>query len=282
MEKIIWSIDSNMAEDDVSIGKVIRIAQALGKNVDVLLDKRNRTTERLYWRLLTRSREFDEDLTRHQEQLIKHIKTELERGQVKYSIHESIDDNYLRSLNHLIIQDSLLITRVQAGLLRHPFIELAKEFNCNILLLDERPWPSTLNIAASVDPLHENDRPAVLDHYIVKLSKSLKIRLKGNWQLVHCCSVPALSSEHRKKIIEIHREALSDFNQGTNTKKAETTLLEGVPERVLPDWVRSQKINILCLGYIARSSIMNYLVGSTTHQLLKSPPCDMLLMHQSN
>ena len=80
MEKIIWSIDSNMQKDDSSIDKVIRIAQALGKHLDILIDKRNRTTERLYWRLLTRSREFDENLTTYQEDLIKHIEKKLEDG----------------------------------------------------------------------------------------------------------------------------------------------------------------------------------------------------------
>jgi len=281
MEKIIWSIDSNMKQDDASIDKVIRLAQALGKHVSILIDKRNRTTERLYWKLLTRSREFDENLTAHQEKLIKYIEKKLDDGQVNFSVHESVDDNYLRSLNHLIIKDSLLIVRVQAGLLRHPFFALAKDFDCNILLLGEKPWPSTVKVAASVDPLHENDRPAMLDHYIVKLSNMLKNKIKGKWQLVHCCSVAPLFLDHKKKIIEIHREALSDFSRETNTPKSDTTLLEGIPEEILPNWVRKQDINILCLGYIARSSVVNYLVGSTTHELLKSPPCDMLLLHQS-
>ena len=281
MEKVIWSIDSNMRQDDASINKVIRIAQALGKHVDILIDKRNRTTERLYWKLLTRSREFDENLTTHQEKLIRHIQTMFDDGQVNFSIHESIDDNYLRSLNSLIIKDSLLIVRVQAGLLRHPFFDLSKDFDCNILLLDEKPWPSTVKFAASVDPLHENDRPATLDHYIVKLSKSLKNKMKGEWQLVHCCTVSPLFLEHKRKIIEIHREALSDFARDTNTQKSDTSLIEGIPEKTLPNWVCKHDINILCVGYIARSSVVNYLVGSTTHELLKSPPCDMLMMHQS-
>ena len=281
MEKIIWSIDSNMTPDDHSINKVIRIAKCIGKHIDVLIDKRNRASERLYWKLLTRTREFNDELTTHQEKLITEIKQQLDNSQITYKIHESIDDDYMYSLGRLVIKDSLLIAHTQAGILRHPFFSLAKDFDCNIFLIDKKPWPVTVNIAATVDPLHENDRPAKLDQYIVQFSKTLKNKISGRWRLVHCCFISPFLLKHQSKINEIHREALTDFAKETGTLKTDITMLQGKPETALPKWINENKIDILCLGYIARNDLHNYLVGSTTHALLKKVPCDMLMVHQS-
>ena len=281
MKNIIWLVDINMAPNDPCANKVIQVANALNKRVDLVIDRRVRSTERWYWPHLLDDRNIAHDLDKRQNELADHLSKQFSAHDIELTIYQEANGDYLASLTKLLSEDELLILQADAHSIRQRVFQLANKFYCNILLLTQQPWHKPIAIAAAVDPLHENDRPAKLDHYIVNTSKSLRRDMQGTFKLTHCCFTPPVFIEHKNAILAIHRDAFEEFAKKTGVALNDTTLLNGIPEHALPDWIHRHNIDLLCLGYIARNNLENYLVGSTTYALLKSPPCDMLMVHHS-
>lgn len=281
MKNIIWLVDANMSLEHAAVGKVIQLSNAFSKKVDIVLDKRVRGIERWYLKNFSNSEALEDSVAAHQNDIALELSNQFDLHGVDYAVHKATENDHVRSVEQLLSDDSMLVVQASANVLRHPMLQMAKKFNCNILILKDSSWHRPLSIVSAIDPLHENDRPALLDDYIVKVSRSFKNSFKASWRVVHCCFVSPLFLEHKKRILEIHSDAVGDFSRKVGISSVDTTILQGVPETTLPDWLVRNKIDILCLGYIARNRLESYLVGSTTHSLMKAPPCDMLMVHQN-
>ena len=157
------------------------------------------------------------------------------------------------------------------------------------LWLVKQPDTDLQNICASVDPLHEADKPAALDHKILGTARALAGVTGAKLQALHCYNplphtlafdtgLVANYDSYAAEIHQHHAEAFSEFVTANGLTAEQQHLLRGFPEQTIPEFAENNGVNLLVLGAISRSRMENALIGHTAERLLDDVPCDMLII----
>ena len=157
------------------------------------------------------------------------------------------------------------------------------------LWLVKQPDAQLGSICASVDPLHEADKPAALDHKILTTARALAQVTGASLQAVHSYNpLPhtlafdsGLATNYDSYAAEVqqqHSDAFAAFAQANGLTADQQHLLRGYPEQAIPAFIEKNGVNLLILGAISRSRIENALIGHTAERLLDEVPCDMLIV----
>ena len=157
------------------------------------------------------------------------------------------------------------------------------------LWLVKQPDTELQNICASVDPMHEADKPAALDHKILDTARALAGVTGARVQAVHCYNplphtlafdsgLVANYDSYAAEIHQHHADAFGDFANSHGLSADQQQLLRGYPEQSIPEFTEKDGVNLLVLGAISRSRMENALIGHTAERLLDEVPCDMLII----
>jgi len=154
-----------------------------------------------------------------------------------------------------------------------------------------------LRIVASVDPTHSHDKPASLDQVIVDVAKDFANRGSGDVHLLHTYDrllgvgneatftfkpIILPVEELDKKIQKEHRDQLDALANTNNIDSKHVHQLPGKTSDILPAFVRSQGMDLVVMGAIARWGIKRAIIGSTTERVLDMLPCDVLIARISH
>jgi universal stress protein E len=148
-------------------------------------------------------------------------------------------------------------------------------------------------IIAAVDPVHDRDKPADLDHKIIASAQELAAVANGELHVVHAfdpapayaVSADALSfpiAEPIRDVIEglrmRHRKALDSLLGGYAIPNDRIHLGEGGTREVLIASIDELHADIVVMGAVARGAIQRMLLGSTAELILDHVPCDLLVV----
>jgi hypothetical protein len=279
-EQLIWFIDGRYFYKNITLDKVILLANAHKKQVKIIIDARVKSTQRWYWHsMVENSKTANEDLdaiNKKKQTLLK----ALEMSAIKAEIIITQSADHLEIINTELakVNNGLLILEDISPKQRHPIFQTLTEINSPVLLLGNKIWKKAINIIGAVDPLHEHDRPAKIDDSIVNNLKSWDGSLTVKWRLVHCCFISSVLYKYKNKVLLMHQEGLKEFSEQRNIKHDQYTLLEGLPEDAIRSFIDKNHVDLLFIGLVNRSVIDRFWVGSTTSNFLYEPPCDLLLI----
>lgn len=148
-------------------------------------------------------------------------------------------------------------------------------------------------IIAAVDPTHEQDEDARIDHLIVEQAKAIAARAGGEVHLLHACqALKGIGAEATKtfkpirlavdelseRIAKEHREKLDALAVATGIPKDRTHQLPGATRDILPFVARDRKADLVVMGAVARWSMQRAVIGSTAERVLDHLPCDILIV----
>jgi universal stress protein E len=148
-------------------------------------------------------------------------------------------------------------------------------------------------IIAAVDPVHDRDKPADLDHDIITTAQKLAAIANGELHVVHAfdpapayvVSVDALSFPIAEPIREVmqglkmrHTKALDALLAGYAISKDRIHLGEGGTREVLMASIDDLHADVVVMGAVARGALKRMLLGSTAELLLDHVPCDLLII----
>ena len=196
------------------------------------------------------------------------------------AIHEQQPDVVLKTGQRHALMKRLILSNSDWFLIRY----------CPVpLWLVKQPDTDLRTICASVDPLHEADKPAALDRKILGTAQSLAGVTGAQLQAVHCYNplphtlafdtgLVADYDRYAVQVQEQHANAFADFAQANGLTTEQQKLLRGYPEQSIPDFARENAVDLLVLGAISRSRMENALIGHTAERLLDDVPCDMLII----
>lgn len=195
-------------------------------------------------------------------------------------IAELQPDLVLKSAAHNNLLRRLLLTDSCWQLMRHCPVPL--------WLVHHAEWLGR-NLCTAVDPLHKDDKPALLDRHLIDTTQALCSALDLHADYVHChAPLPHtllndvelladyeqyINAENRQ-----HQQAFNDLIHEHNISEECAHLLEGAPENVLPRFVHKHEIDLLVMGCIARGHLDNILIGHTAERLLEAVDCDLLVV----
>ncbi len=189
-------------------------------------------------------------------------------------------DLVLKTTHHHNPIKRLLLTNTDWQLIRH----------CEVpLWLVKRADDPLTDICASVDPLHEADKPAALDLKIIAAARSLSESMKSRMHLVHCynplprtlvfdASIVVDYDSYAGDVRKRHAEALENLANMNDVAEPSRHLVTGYPEEAIPEFVDKQGINLLVMGAVSRSRLDAALIGHTAERLLDDCPCDVLVI----
>ncbi|TBU72715.1 universal stress protein UspA [Pseudomonas daroniae] len=189
-------------------------------------------------------------------------------------------DLVLKSAAHNNLLRRLLLTDSCWQLMRHsPF---------PLWLVHHAEWRGR-NLCTAVDPLHKDDKPATLDHYLINISQALSSALGLRANFVHCHAPLPRTLLNNAELLasyqqfvadeaQQHHKAFDELIRQHNIEPDSAHLLEGAPENMLPRFVHKHEIDLLVMGAIARGRLDTILIGHTAERLLESVDCDLLVI----
>ncbi|QJD58774.1 universal stress protein [Pseudomonas sp. gcc21] len=145
------------------------------------------------------------------------------------------------------------------------------------------------SICASVDPLHEADKPAALDYKLIANSDSLAKAMRAQMYIAHCynplprtlvfdASIIGDYDAYAGEVRARHQQAFAELADTAGIPATHRQLLQGYPEEAIPEFIEKQAINLLVMGAVSRSRLDAALIGHTAERLLDEVPCDVLVI----
>ena len=212
-------------------------------------------------------------------------------------LHVGLIDRTRHSKADLVVKDTHHHSLAQRTFLTNTDWQLIRWCPAPLLLTRSAPWAAVPRIVAAVDPGHVNDKPEILDHWIVEHASLFAQRLAGELHVLHvylplailsaattagpplaAAVTPedlALEEQARRKLM---KELVQDYGVAAGNVHLEL----GGPAQVLPRAAGSLHADILTMGAIARSGLQRIFIGSTAEDVLERLPCDALIVKPPN
>lgn len=153
----------------------------------------------------------------------------------------------------------------------------------------EHVWNTRRRLLAAVDPVHAREKSPELDLRILEMAHQLSNRLPAELHVVHAyeatptgllAEFDTLVTDYptfRREVMKRHRTALENL-MATAAPDAISYLEDGVPERVLPQFVNRNAIDLTIMGAVSRSGVDRILIGSTAERVLDNLESDILVV----
>jgi universal stress protein E len=208
-----------------------------------------------------------------------------------------LDHGVLRKVAELqpiiTVKDTHYHGAVQRALFSNTDWNLIRRCAVPLLLVKPRQPAAVPRILAAVDPMHEFDKPAALDHAILALAKELVAALRGKLDVFHAFDpAPAIAGaagsiaspiavpvrELTEALERSHRSALSALLRDYPVDTDAVHLRQGVAAEQLLALSRKLPADIVVMGAVARSGVKRVFVGNTAERVLDRLPCDLLIV----
>jgi universal stress protein E len=156
--------------------------------------------------------------------------------------------------------------------------------------------PTNPIIVAAIDPSNAHDKPAVLDHEIVRTAKAVAEAAEGEVHLLHVYERlvgigAAANREFKSSTLPIdeidarikseHRSAVDALAKACEISSDHAHQLPGRTRDILPTFARSRNAGLVVMGALARWGIKRMIVGSTAERVIDHMACDVLIVRLS-
>lgn len=220
------------------------------------------------------------------------VSTEVERSD---PLHQAVTDRARRAAADLVVKDTQHHSFAQRTFLTNTDWELIRACPVPLLLVKPRPWAYPPKVLAAIDPGHAHDKPAALDHCILRQASLVCRQLHSELHVVHAyistglvmaaaAALPAttMTAEELAKEEESKRREIAALTSGYGVHSRNIHVQDGATTDVLPRTAERREADIMVLGAIARSGLTRLFIGSTAEDLLDKLPCDVLIVKPSN
>ena len=239
-------------------------------------------------------------LDRHRQRLDKYAAPLRDKG-IEVSVDVAWDhplhEGLLRKVDdakpRMVVKDTHYHSAIRRSLLSNTDWNLIRACKPPLWLVKPHEDPAIATLLAAVDPMHERDKPAKLDHHILELAEEIRAAVGGRIELVHAfdpspvyaVSPDAMSFPITEPISEVvtslrneHNAALESLSSAHKIPAEQTHLIEGSTRDVLINAVDELNADVVVIGAVARGAIKRMVLGSTAENVLDHIPSDLLIV----
>jgi len=210
-----------------------------------------------------------------------------------HPLHEGIVRKIERSRPDLVLKDTHYHQLIRRSLFSNTDWNLIRECPVPLMLVKAGSRSEIGTIVAAVDPVHERDKPAELDHKIIATASALGAQTGAAVHVVHAfdpapayaVSADAMSFPIAEPINELmkglrnrHQHALDELVAKHSLPKDHVRLVEGDTRDVLTATIEELHADLLVMGAVSRRALQRFLLGSTAELVLDHIPCDLLIL----
>jgi universal stress protein E len=208
-------------------------------------------------------------------------------------LHAGLIDRVRQTNADLVVKDTHHHSLAQRTFLTNTDWQLIRTCPVPLLLTKGAPWAAVPRIVAAVDPGHVNDKPEMLDHWIVEHASLFAQRLNGELHVVHvylpmaiigaatAVSPPMIAAAAPEELAleeKNRRELVTALVSEYHVAPKNIHLELGGPAQMLPLTARRINADVMTMGAIARSGLKRVFIGSTAEDVLEKLPCDALIL----
>ncbi len=206
--------------------------------------------------------------------------------------HDGIIRQVMRLQPDLVIKDVHHHPRWGKALFTNTDWHLVRECPAPLMMLKSGKWHKPPRIMAAVDPMHERDKPAALDHRILDHAEALCEAVEGDLRVFHSY-VPSLNlipveaggipmdlpyEQNVEQIEKAHRKALEELIGDRKVAPDNVFMEPGQPADTLLARIEEDKLDLVVMGAVARGALKRLFLGSTAEKIFGELTCDLLIV----
>jgi universal stress protein E len=157
---------------------------------------------------------------------------------------------------------------------------------CPVLLVKDHDWPEQGNIVAAVNAGSEQPHHSSLNQRIIQQASQLAALLHSQVQLVNAypgtpvniaIEIPEFNpQEYNQTMKSHHLDAVEKLALEYQLAAAQTHVLEGMPEDVIPKIAQQLDAEMVVIGTIGRTGLSAAIIGNTAEHVIDRLDCDIL------
>ena len=210
-----------------------------------------------------------------------------------HPLHEGIVRKVLDSKPDLVVKDTHYHSLIKRSIFSNTDWNLIRDCPVPMLLVKSQPIGEKISIIAAVDPVHERDKPAELDHEILSVAQLLTSTLGGELDVLHTFDPsPAYAVSADSMVFPIaapmndmmgvlkaqHEEAVQQLMNDYSIPDKNIHIHEGDTQELLNALVERLDASIVVMGAVARGPLKRLVLGSTAEQTLDRVSCNLLIV----
>lgn len=210
-----------------------------------------------------------------------------------YPLHDSIAKKAQDTAADFVIKDTHYHSVLKRSIFSNTDWNLIRNCAGTLWLVKPRPPGRRPCFVAAVDPLHERDKPAELDHRIVRTAQALAGALGGDAHVFHAFDVAvaiAVSTDAVTMPIALPIGEITEAMRAEHTEALERLCKEhGVPSDHMHIHQGSTRQSLLALtdqlradavvmGALSRSGLKGLFLGNTAEDVLDRLHCDLVIV----
>jgi universal stress protein E len=195
----------------------------------------------------------------------------------------------------LVVKDTHYHSTLRRTLFTNTDWSLIRTCPAPLLLAKPGDWPAQPAILAALDPGHQGDKPAALDHDLLEWTGLLAERMDAEAHVVHAFfpaallaatttmgGMPLAGGITGAEIVEKERNrvtgVLSDIVALHAVDARHVHLEQGSAVEVLPRVADEIGASLVVMGAVSRSRLQEIFLGSTAERVLDRITCDVLVV----
>jgi universal stress protein E len=210
-----------------------------------------------------------------------------------HPLHEGILRKIEAAKARLVVKDTHYHSAIRRSLFSNTDWHVIRDCKSPLWLVKPSDHVEISTLLAAVDPVHERDKPAKLDHRILDAAEEIRAAIDGSLHVVHAfdpapiyaVSTDAMSFPITEPINDAvdalrteHQAAMDDLVKQHQPAPKSTRVIEGETREVLVGAVDELDADVVVIGAVSRGALKRLALGSTAERVLDFVPCDLLIV----
>ena len=209
-----------------------------------------------------------------------------------HPLHDSIVRKAQDSAADFVIKDTHYHSVLKRSIFSNTDWSLIRNCAATLWLVKPRPPGQRPCFVAAVDPLHERDKPADLDHRIVGTGKALAEALDGQLHVFHAFDLTAAIAISTDAMTPIalpineladamraeHTDAVARLAKEHRVPPERTHVHQGGTRQLLLTLTEQLRADAVVMGAVSRSGLKGLFLGNTAEDVLDRLHCDLIIV----
>lgn len=211
-------------------------------------------------------------------------------------LHEAIVRVALKIQPDIVLKDAHHHSALSRALFTNTDWHLIRQCPAPLWLVKQLPAPEQATVMAAVEPTHEHDEPAALDHKIIEQAQQLSVMYGNGLHLVHTFHLPTVAvvnpyaalpasastptgyERNLEQAERFHADAMARLTKDLDCPADRIHLRQGNAAEMLPALAEELQAGIVVMGAVARSRLARAIIGSTAEKALDRFACDIVVV----